>query len=296
MEELFETTHSSLFSLTFLVGCPNLSEEKPEDASCGTNEKFDRLRRVCVSTFVAQAPPVPLTNFATVEESDIYEIKVYYTDINNDVATTCQASEDNDDLESVACDCNIPNRECTVTAEPEDENFNGTTRFSYRLNDGENSEFQEVLLVVTPVDDAPEITNDDFIPNNFTEDSGVNQISFQYNDEDGGELYSCRVSEGTSDGGASFLKAEILECRCVEAGLCYFDVKTQKTLMEILSLISRFSDGLTSEAVEKTIEVQNAADDPYFFVSLVNIKCVGMMNSHVLGILIQIFRTRNLQI
>ena len=193
-----------LFSLTFLVGCPNLSEEKPEDASCGTNEKFDRLRRVCVSTFVADAPPVPLTNFATVEESDTYEIKVYYTDINNDVATVCTPFEDNDDLREVECNCDIFNRECTVTAIPEDENFNGTTRFSYSLRDRLDSAFQEVLLVVTPVDDAPEITNDDFIPNNFLEDSGVNRISFQYNDDDGGELYSCRVRQGASDFGASF--------------------------------------------------------------------------------------------
>ena len=201
------------------------------------------------------------------EESDSYEIKVYYTDINNDVATDCDASEDNGDLDSVVCDCDIPNRECTVTAVPEDENFNGTTRFSYRLNDGENSEFQEVLLVVTPVDDAPEVTVGDFDPANITEDSGVNQITFQYNDAEGDFANGCVVSEGSSDGGDSFDKAEILECRCVEAGLCYFNVKTQKNFNgNLVVTLEVQSNGLRSEAVEKTLIVDNADDDPYFCI------------------------------
>ena len=231
------------------------------------------MKRTCVSTFIAQAAPVCLTNREQVNEADTYSIPLAYSDVNGDIAIACNIEDFNAiDLVNGACNCVVGI--CTATFDAVDADFDQITNFSYTITDAafQVSEAQEVLLRVNPIDDEPAIDgfeDDELI--DFDEDIESNIVEFNYSDPENDRATRCSVLPPDDEDLAPIFRSKLTivenRCECINESTCQFMAKVVKNYHgEIHFNLVVEANGALSQPMRKKITINDVPDDPYFCV------------------------------
>jgi hypothetical protein len=202
---------------------------------------------------VDDAPVTTIGSTPTTFNEDVATvITLAYSDIENDLATSCSVSTLNNVQESTACSCTVLGV-CTVGITGT-LNYNGAASFTYTVTANSlPSDSRTVNLTLNAVDDAPVGAN--FSPSAFNEDTEAPAITLQYSDVENDVATSCAISSLTN-------VTETTACSCT-SGVCTVKVTGTSNYYGAASFnFTVTANGKTSIAKTATLSITNVDDPP----------------------------------
>jgi trimeric autotransporter adhesin len=234
------------------VSCVANQQDEKSTVSCSSGQRFDSIRRSCVST--AEAPRGQLKEISILEDSGANTINLPYEDASGNLADDCQITKVSQGLDDVAPTCACVGGICNavITTDP---NFFGISDFQFTIRDVEGTSSPlPVKVNVTPVDDAP-VGAAGLTPPAFSEDT-ASLISLPFTDIDSDSAASsCSITNPSN-------LSSVFSCACSGSG-CVATVTGAQDFFGSASFRYTVTvDGLESDPLIVSLSITGVEDVP----------------------------------
>lgn len=128
--------------LAFAFACVP-TQQGSKQATCGENQAFDPIKRVCYSVYIPPLPPVPTLDNANIDGETATTVTLTYSDNKKELARFCSVVP-GASLSMTACTC--LSGVCT-TSITSDYLFYGQTTFTYNVSDNDGTSSNHVVTV-----------------------------------------------------------------------------------------------------------------------------------------------------